>query len=233
MENKAIENVLDQLIDKAAEQIRKEIDNSKIEEVEQVEFSEEHKKKMKQIFKQCRREENKEKLSKLNFHVPKAAAAAVIVLVSIFAIVGSVGAWKESLVNYVLKIQDKYGKTMSECNTNFYYYDNLYFGYLPEGYEFEKEMNFKTERSIFFSNLKTKKYIVLSEGNNLSAIKINTEECTVLEEIKIDNKDAIYAETEYEKIIYWEEESGAYTVYSNTGKSDLIKVVEKLEILKK
>lgn len=227
MKNKTIENVLDQLIDEATENIKNKIDSSEVEEVE-VKFSKEHQEKMKEIFRKSR---EREKFSIFNYHVPKIAAVATILIAIGISAAGTVAALKGNLINNNLKIKEKYSEITSGFIDNYYYYDNIYFGYLPQDFECKDEKNLENKRKIFFSNADETKYIFLQENINNTELKISNEEYTILEEICINEREMVYAENINEKLVYWKEGNNSYTIYSNIGKNDLLKVAEKLLIL--
>ena len=73
------EKIIDDLIDEAKPQIIKDIVNEKVEEAPEVEFSEEHNKKMEEIFSKARRAENKPNRYRIMKRVAVVAVAVILV----------------------------------------------------------------------------------------------------------------------------------------------------------
>lgn len=151
MEKEFFDKILDQVIEEASTMY---VENEKIntEEIEKEEFSDIHKQKMKKLFKEVKRTENRKKAVKLT---KKVAIVVVSVLLLSGVLVTSVEAWREEVVRFIMKNNDDNYMSIDFGNSddkeesgvesgkveesNGFIIDDIKFMYLPEGFEFDNK----------------------------------------------------------------------------------------------
>lgn len=162
MEKDFFDKILDQVIEEASTIY---VENEKIEasHLDDIEFSDIHKQKMKNLFKEIKREESRKKAVRLT---KKIAVIVLCALVITAGLVTSVQAWREQVVKFIMKNNDdnymsiKFGDDSEEelnneevvsgdDEENAFIIDDMKFLYLPDGFKFyEKELR---ESFIFYS----------------------------------------------------------------------------------
>lgn len=261
MDEKILERMLNNLIEEAGpiaiENMEKE---DSYEDVPDVEFSEKHEKKMKEIFEMARKVEaeranNKEnvinaesgnrvietdfttenvsltKKVKKRSNIGKKRLAVIIAatMVLLGLTITSVSAWRESFSKYFLDKKEKYSDVKDFKPGSEVCIDNVYFGYIPEGFKYTE--NIKTQRSSIISFLNEDKYFVLEIHYDKWNKKVNTESGEV-SDIVINEKEMVYFEDESltTRSISWKDDNITYFMYSNCGRETIEEIVEGIEI---
>lgn len=243
MEKDFINKIVDQLLEEASSKYL-ENEEEKIKEVDDSEFSDIHKQKMKKLFKEVRKNETRKKAVKITKRV------AVIVLCAILitgGLITSVEAWREEVVKFILKNNsDNYmsiefgdnryeisGEIYENYENNSYETDEIKFLYLPEGFEIEYEK--ATDAYVQYSFINNDKFIRLKEEkleNNYS--KKADIENTDNEKFEIGNKEVFKVEKENSRMQYiWYDEVYSYSVTANIDEKEILKFIENIKILKK
>jgi len=99
MDNDFFDKVLDDIISEAVPLYLEE-ENKKYENIEEVKFSEIHNQKMKKIFKDLKRKENKKRFIKCTKKVAIVIASAILVTGLLFT---TVEAWRREVVKYIME----------------------------------------------------------------------------------------------------------------------------------
>lgn len=244
MDEKNIEELLNNMLKEAGETAIDEMTKEDLEHLEDAypyEVSKEHESKMKELFETVYEKdtevEESDKAQNSKTSKGKAlkkifviAAAAVLILA---LMISSVGAWRESFVKYFLKEKEEYSD-INSYNKNSrggkdFWADDVYFGYLPEGYElvYEKKMSSKTminfEKGGEF-------YIIFDSSKSSFIPRINTESGEV-QDIVINNKDMVYSENDMYKVLSWNENNRTNVLSANESKEVLIKIAENIKFI--
>lgn len=236
MKDKLFDVMFDDLIKKAGTAAILEMENERAdEEVPEVEFSKEHEEKMKKFFEEYRKQESEEKAQneiitkrhKVRKIVTLAAATVAVLALGI----STVGAWKGNMLSSYLKNNGEYSDLLSGKPERSLTVENVYFGYVPEGYEFEGVKNANKITYIVFKSSTDDIHFYLEMDENTYKEKINTESGDV-EEVVVANKDMIYGEREDFNFFTWFENNAQNTLYSNLTEKELTKIAEKIEFLK-
>lgn len=236
MKDKLFDVMFDDLIKKAGTAAILEMENERAdEEVPEVEFSKEHEEKMKKFFEEYRKQESEEKAQneiitkrhKVRKIVTLAAATVAVLALGI----STVGAWKGNMLSSYLKNNGEYSDLLNGKPERSLTVENVYFGYVPEGYEFEGVRYGVEATYIRFVTNDEERYFYLEVDTDAYREKVNTESGDI-KELVVNNKDMIYSESEDLKILTWFENNAQNTLYSNLTEKELIKIAEKIELLK-
>ena len=158
--------------------------------------------------------------------------AATIAILAIA--ITSVGAWRESLVKYVLNIKEEYSdiktnntwinKKAKDC-----WVEDIYFGYLPNDNEFKSKKVLSTKTIVYFEN--SGHLFITYEMDNSTIVypQVNTESGEIREVI-INGKDMVYCENGQYKFLTWNENNKTNILSTNDSKEILLKIVENINI---
>ena len=258
MATKDLDEKLNKLIEdagiKTLEKIGNEDENESYEPI--FEFSDEHKKKMEKILATGSLDNDKTFSTKPNNFVDFGAGEYIpdvkptekpnncyntkskktkrtILLVAVLAIIMGVctaGAWKGNIIERLFNVHKEYSDIgIKEISTDFQI-DNIYFGYIPEGYEFTSKKVIKDEIIIHFQKNGGESFFVVLRGEKIWREQLNTEDSELLE-IDIGKNESGYLEKDNLKIITWNENNLVYAVYTNSSKEMLTKIVKNIKIL--
>lgn len=236
--NKEIDEMLDQLIAAAGPRVIEEMTKEDLKELDSSSytFSEEHEKKMQEMFEQMA---TKGKISetqtttKITYKTWRkiAVIAAAMVLVLGVAI-SSVGAWRESFVSLFLHDKGEYSDVREKNMHNEFIVDNILFGYIPNGYELSntKKTDFETIYIFEQSQDEENYFIVEIQNVSLSSQQTNTEN-SITKDIVIQGKDMVYIENDLVRVITWYDANQIYSIQTNESENVLKKVVENMQFL--
>lgn len=236
MKDKLFDAMFDDLIKKAGTAAILEMENERAnEEVPEVEFSKEHEEKMKKFFEEYRKQEAEKKaqneITTKRYKVRKMVALAAATVLVLALGISTVGAWKGNMLGSYLKNNGEYSDLLNGMPERSLTVENVYFGYVPEGYEFECIKDGTKATYVKFVTNDEEKYFYLEVDTNAYREKVNTESGNI-EELVVNNKDMIYSESDGLKILTWFENNAQNALYSNLTEKELIKIAEKIEFLK-
>lgn len=237
MKDKLFEAMFDDLVKKAGTKAILEMENECAdEEVPEIEFSKEHEEKMKKFFEEYKAQQEAEEAQNklaLQQHKTKKTIALAAATVTVLALgITTVGAWKGNLLGSYLKNNGEYSDLLNGKAERSLTVENVYFGYVPDGYEFDGVKETESSKYITFrKNSELDIYFYIKIKNEVYKDKVNTESGE-LEELVVANKDMIYGVRDDFKFLTWFENNAQNTLYTNASKSELIKIAEKLEFLK-
>ena len=219
---KAFEMMLEEAAAKADEKLGENIEIPSDEII----FSKEHEEKMKKLFRQEKRKENRKK----NFKYAQRVACVFLAFVLVSGVtLFSVEAWRIKFLNFVLEI--------NEPNTDFnfngnggttYSDDNVILHYVPMGFEMFKDSSSESRISLHYDN--GEQYFSFLTDDKSANISIDTEDATV-ENLIINGCDAIYSSNKNINILMWYDEETVYFVVGNILKEEIIKIAENAEII--
>ncbi len=236
MKDKLFETMFDDLIKRAGTAAILEMEaECANEEVPEVKFSKEHEEKMKKFFEEYRlqqeEEERSRKVKSRQIGFRRAITLAATITVVLALCITTVGAWKGDLLNFYIKNNGEYSDVLSGKADRSLTVENVYFGYVPEGYEFEEVDVTSQKTVILFSSKQESTYFYLEMERETYKEKINTESGEI-SELLLNNQDMIYSERKDLKFVTWFENNTQNTAYTNGAKSMLIKIVENIKFLK-
>lgn len=243
MDDKLLERMLDNLIEEAGPIAIKNMESNP-EDVPEVEFSKEHEEKMKKIFAEARKEMDNQRKIKVDetarevesadnkVHKRKSKTRKFIILAAALilalGLVTTSSGWRESFMKYFLDMKDEYSDVKNvNPNGNSMIIENIYFGYIPEGFKYEVLDDTSSFNFIEFIN--EDKYFILKIIKNKWSGQVNTEGKKI-EDIVINNKDMIYYENDNEKCISWQEDKKTCVLTTNLEKEILLEIAEKIKI---
>lgn len=233
MEEKILNKMLDNLIEEAGpiainNMVKDDLDNL---DVPDVKFSKEHEEKMKQIFAEARKAAQSPSVSKPKKKVSVfkkfAVIAAAAVLIS-GLMISSVGAWRESFVKYFLDIKKEYSDVDERHRDTSILIDNVHFGYVPDGFLFEKKDINDSSTYMYFKL--EEKYFILQINESKWNNRVNTESGEFTDFV-INEKDMVYSENDGVKMLNWKENKIRYLLYTNESKETLLKIAEGIKIV--
>ena len=247
MEEKILEKMLDNLIEEAGPIAIKEMESEQ-DDVPEVEFSKEHNEKMKKIFAEARKEleaksKEKAKTAKIsdsdmgssntgkrgsNFRKIVIIAAVLILVLGLISPITS--GWRESFKKYFLDMKTEYSdvKKVNDIKNNLRV-DNVYFGYVPEGFKYDATVELQSGKVIEFVS-DNDKYFYLKITKSRWSDKVDTENIDV-EDIVVNNKDMAYLEKDGKKELSWNENNKLYLLSSNIDKELMINIAQNIEII--
>lgn len=226
MEKERFNIFFELLLDEAIEIYREKLENDnefeKCNDLEDdVEFSDEHKRKMEKIFAECRR---RDFMNKVRTIAPKMAAMFVLAIIMTNIITFSVEAYRIKFLNKNIDNNGKY--TEVSFNNNAYSSDFVNLTYIPDGFMIKKED--LSEVSTYLKFGYEEKYFCFSTEAIEGTTQIDTENANV-KYIEIDNKNVMLIEKDLENIAYWNDNKYAYSLYGNIDADEIIKIIKNIE----
>lgn len=200
-------------------------------------FSQEFNIKMhKLIAKHDRQESLKRVRKKAAKYLPKVAVFIFILLGSFTLVVTSVHAWRVKALNTILNIRDKYTAIQSydpndgqakNIATIPQDWDGYVPEYIPDGYKIERTEKHAMSQSIYFTNEENKAIRFTQYFKADTDLRIDTEN-TIVENIKINDSEAVIAQKQGFTSIVWEDDYLFY-ISGEAEKTELIKMVTSIK----
>ncbi len=224
-ENKELfEKMFDDVLDSALGKMAATPDPD-LPDDEPVELSEEHNRKIEQIFKQAKNRESK-LMFRNNAKRIAICAAVLILILGITAM--SVGAVRNRILSFIHNTEETNTKIgISNELTDTYSDENISLGYIPYGFSLEKRQIHTGSIYYKFSN-ETQHYII-HIFNSSGAGTIDTEKAE-MERIMINENDCYYIENSNGKSIIMSNGEKICVVQGNVEKDIIIKIAQNLEI---
>lgn len=231
MDEKLLERMLNNLIEEAGpiainNMVKDDLTNL---DDPNIEFSKDHEEKMKMIFAEARKGKVPSTIKpkkKITFK-KIAIIAATLILIS-GAMIGTVGAWRESFVSYFLDDKGEYSDVDKRIEDKTLLVGNVYFGYVPAGFKYESEKEFLSGIMINFSS--GDKYFALEMRENKWNNKVNTENGELNDAI-INDLDMAYSENETGRYLDWKQNGYRCFIHTNVSKEMLFKIAENIKIV--
>lgn len=214
---KVFDNVLDEALIKMAR-----TPNPDLPDDEPVEFSQEHKNKIEQIFRQAKKREIKS-VFRNNAKRIAICAAVLILLLGITAM--SVGAVRNRILNFIHNTEEtnsKFGISDS-YDPETYSDDKISLGYIPHGFHMVK----RGASYVEFSD--DRESINIFVDSDSASGYIDTENAEV-EYMTINSYDCYYIEKESYRSLVVYDNGTICTIQSGIDKEELIKIAQNLEI---
>ena len=221
-QNDLFESVLDEAANVANERLGTSIEMP----TDEICFSKKHEAKMKKLI---RKQNLKEKFFE-NLTTNKKIAC---ILLACFVFTGvtmfGVNAWRMITLNYVFD-PDKPNTDISfgVNKGSFYSDDSVLFRYIPMGFEITKNSSRSAYLKLKFS--RDEQYFVLSVNGLDGNLSVDTENAKI-EKIFINGNEGIYSTNEDVNILFWHNETNAFTISGNISKEEMIKIAQNFELL--
>ena len=225
--NETIDRAFDAMIDEAAAIVNQEEGEKLVIPDIDVEFSQEHKKKMEKLF---RKERQKYRLSIAEVYARRAACVILVIAAVMSLAVFSVEAWRVKFMNFVFDADAPNTKIkFSEEKQSEIYGGLVEFGYMPAGFTLkESEIS---RRHTYLSFKCNDKYFHF-ELNKLDLYSMLDTEDSAAEKSEINNNEGIYITKPDVNILIWHDGVYTYRITANIEKSEIIKIAENIKIKK-
>lgn len=225
--NETIDRAFDAMIDEAAAIVNQEEgENLVIPDID-VEFSQEHKKKMKKLF---RKERQKYRFRTAVTYIPRVACILLIIglVMSWESFDGE--AWRKKFMNFIFNADAPDTEiSFSEEKQSEVYGDMVEFGYMPQGFMLEESKISRHHTYLYFSG--NDKYFNL-EMNKIDVKAALDTEHAEAENIDINGCEGVYVTKSDFNIVMWHNGVYIYRMASNMEKTEIIKIAQNIKIKK-
>ena len=227
-DSELFEKMFDNVLDDALFKMAAEHDPS-LPDDEPVEFSEEHKRKIEQIFNRAKKRERK-----LIFrnNVKRAAICAAVFLLLLAITAMSVGAVRNRVLNFFHNTEETNTKIgiSNEFIEETYSDENITMNYIPYGFSLEKkQINFGSFDYKFSSEMQYYIIHIINMSNYSGNYTIDTEKAEI-ERMMINENDCYYIENSNGKTIIINNGEKTCTIQGDIEKDEIIKIAQNLEI---
>lgn len=223
-ERDAFDKALDLMIDEAVK-IAGENGESEPERVTEREFSEEHEKKMKRVFRKWKIENRKKVVVRYSKMVASVCVVALFLTgISFFG----VKAWRKNFVNFFYDEDAPNSKyNFSDLGGTTYENDKIRLSYIPWGFELVR--NDASEHIMIMLFKKEDLYFTVSAVATGIEGSIDTEEATV-GQIDVGDCTAVLVEKDGVNQILWQDGDDELNVSGNINSDEIIKIARNLKI---
>jgi hypothetical protein len=223
--NETIDRAFDAMIDEAAAIVNKEEGEKLVIPDIDVEFSEEHKKKMEKLF---RKERQKYRLRTAVTYMPR-VACIILIIVAVMAAQSFDGeAWRKKFMNFILDADAPNTKiSFTEEKEDEIYGDMVEFGYMPKGFTLEESKISRKHIYLYFCC--EDKYFQFKMNKADVDARLDTEDSEA-ESIKINGCEGVYIEMSDKYILIWYDGINTYRITANIEKKEIIKMAENIKI---
>ena len=219
--NEIKDKTLDNLLYYAAQEASKEL----VDEMpapESVEFSYEHERKMKKLFK------NSKKISTKSYLKRASAIVAVFIIISGISI-ASVQAWRIRFLNFIMHITEsntelRYKENDTESSS--YSADDVNLEYVPNGFKLSESRNSSGKIYLRFENKNLTFSLYIRQLD--STLNVDTENADA-KVIKLNGKDAFITEKGDIIAIIWNSETKSFALSGNLSEEEIIKIAENIK----
>lgn len=217
----ALDKAFDALLDEAAVLAEKRLNEKYTEPEDEISFSEEHKQKMKVLFRKETRKARRRKFAKFS---GIAACFLLVLVIGFGATVFSVDAWRVRFLNFVLEAgRPNTDFNFSPTGGTYYSDDVVSLAYIPMGFEVANGASTKSSLSLNFK--KEKEYFDFFLCSIDTNMNIDTENGTI-EKVTINGRDAIYITTPNINAVVWHNNEYVFRIIGNISKEEMIKIAE-------
>jgi len=216
---------IDLLIDKAAGLTADEL-AAGLAEPEVVEFSENHQRKMKKLFRKGHSEIIFKQVLKYSTRV---ACIFLAILITASIAVFSVQAWRVKVLNFIIEFSQQDSNIHFEGDLpqgDSYSDETIELAYIPEGFAVESSNSSDQDLKLSFSKENRFFYLVVKPVE--WALSINTEDAET-ERLLINGAEAFYSENNSVHILVWHNDSYSFTLAGNIEKNEIISIAENIK----
>lgn len=226
--NDVFNKAIDMMFNEAAEIAVEYEDEKNTPPFPEIEFSKEHEEKMKKMFRQEKRRLAFKKISKYS----KGVAAGVIAMTVVSGVaVFSVEAWRTKVMNFVFNDKTTHTEISFVENSETVIVGDVYFKYIPKGFEVIEESVSEISRDIIFHDGTTK--ISYYKVPLYVSKSIDTENA-VVKDIRINGMEGIVSKKSNKIILVWHDEEYVYTMTSSgkngpISEEEIVKIAQNIE----
>ncbi|NDO20068.1 DUF4367 domain-containing protein [Lachnospiraceae bacterium MD329] len=218
------EKAFEEMLKEAAKRADKRLGGQLEEPKEEIVFSEEHERKVEKLFRLERRKRINKKLIK---YTKRCACILIVCCVAVTA----VGVVKvDALRTRFLRLLYEPDAPNSDIDfigdkTNYYADDYIHISYIPDGFKMTESSH---EVGVGYTFQNNNQYFTLDANNiETAGFNVDTEDMEI-ENLKIQNNDAIYLTKPRVNILVWSDDDTAYVLCGNISKEDIIKIAENI-----
>ena len=225
--NETIDRAFDAMIDEAAAIVNQEEGEKLVIPDIDVEFSQEHKKKMEKLF---RKERQKYRFRTAVTYMPR-VACIILIIVAVMAMQSSVGeAWLKKFMNFILDTDAPNTKiSFTEKKKGEVYGDMVEFGYMPAGFTLNES---EISRRHTYLSFKCKNKYIQFRLNKIDMYSTLDTEGSAVENLVINGCEGIYITKPDVNIIIWHDGVNSYRLAANMEKTEIIKIAENMKVKK-
>ncbi len=224
--NDSFEKVFDLMLKEASTKLlEEEAEQLLSEQVDEHEFSVEHKKKMEKLFKKP------EKTFFITFVKRHKSLVAVFIVLAMLACVSvpNTKAIKSVFMNYIFDKNAPGTRIIFESNNSAHYTSkNVNIGFIPEGYSLTLEKGEGLKKFLNYEN--GEKWFDFHIKDLEGMLTIDTEGA-IVEEIDINGTKALLSIKPDVKILVWSSDDYALVMDGNIDKETLIKIAKSITVL--
>ncbi len=221
MKKNSMNNLFEELLKESAALAAKEL-GEEIIQGEKEELSKEHQQRMKKMFARAKR---KIYMNKFKKYASRAAVLFTFLVVVSGAVVFNVDAFRFRFLNMFTNKQETNTEISFNDGTS-YSNGDITLGYVPEGFELEKEEN--TDYILLLKFINEKEYFTVEKKGTSSRISIDKEDAEV-EKMNLNGIDVFYSKKSDVDILTYYIDETTISVYGNTTKDILINIVENIK----
>lgn len=218
------EKALEEMLKEAAKIADKRLGGQLEEPKEEIVFSEEHERNMEKLFRLERRKRINKKLIK---YTKRCACILIVCCIAVTA----VGVVKvDALRMRFLRLLYEPDAPNSDIDfigdkTNYYADDYIHISYIPDGFKMTESSH---EVGVGYTFQNNNQYFTL-DANDIETAGFNVDtENMEIENLKIQNNDAIYLTKPRVNILVWSDDDTAYVLCGNIPKEDILKIAENI-----
>lgn len=228
MNNNTFDKVFDALLDEAANDYVNDMGSMlDSEPVQDVEFSEEHTRRINKFFAQRRRSQ---KIIKFSKFATRAACVLLVLLVASTAAIFSVEAWRNTVINYVFD-PDAPGTFLGFGDNDggeYYCEKGMWLKYIPKGFVLKEDGSNNRHINLLFVD-ENDNYFSVGTRQMDGIWNVDTEDAEV-KEIVINGQKAITITSYKANAIIWYDNMFSYTIHGNIAQQELLKIVKNIEM---
>ena len=222
--NETIDRAFDAMIDEAAAIVNQEEGEKLVIPDIDVEFSQEHKKKMEKLFK---KERQKYRLSIAEVYARRAACVILVIAAVMSLAVFSVEAWRVKFMNFILDADAPNTKiSFTEEKKGEIYSDIVDFDYMPKGFTLEKSEISRRHLNLSFKCKEIYFQFRMNEGDMYSVL--DTED-SAASSLKISGFEGVYITKPDVNMLIWYDGVCTYRITANIEKTEIIKIAENIK----
>ena len=220
-----------ELVDRAFADSEKYLEQQVMKDSEEHVFSDEHNRKIEEIFKNFEAQEKKKNKKSYAGWAKIAACILAVVIVGSTVTIASVDAWRDKFLNFVFESeQPNTDFGLGENNGAFYSDNQIILEYMPAGFEMTESFGLDNQYYWMFENGEGYFQINLSEGS--IDFSTDTEDASA-EKMEINGYDAIYTSNDHVNSVVFNAGNKSVTFMGNIDKEEMIKIVSNFNLAEK
>lgn len=227
MNKNTFDKVFDALLSEAANDYVNDMGNQLDgDQLQNIEFSAEHNRRINKLFVKRRRSQKIIKFSKL---ATGAACVLLVLLVASTAAIFSVEAWRNTVISYIFD-PDAPGTFFGFGDNDggqYYCEKGMFLKYITKGFELKEDSSGRYIDLLFVDN--ENNYFSVGTKGLDGVWSVDTEDAEV-NEIVINGQKAITLTSYKCNAILWNDSRYSYSIYGNIAQDELLKIVKNIEM---